>query len=41
MERLNKYFGEVFNRLDSEHVEGLQEYLTRCCSMDEEISFLW
>ena len=41
MERLNKYFGEVFNRLDSEHVEGLQEYLTRCCSMDEKIAFLW
>ena len=41
MERLNKYFGEVFNRLDHEHVEGLQEYLTRCCEMEENLSFLW
>ena len=41
MERLNKYFGEVFNRLDPEHVEGLQEYLTRCCEMEGNLSFLW
>ena len=41
MERLNRYFGEVFNRLDAEHVEGLQEYLMRCCSLDEPVSFLW
>ena len=41
MERLNRYFGEVFNRLDEEHVDGLREYLTRCCGMDEELSFLW
>lgn len=41
MERLNRYFGEVFNRLDDEHVQGLREYLTRCCGMGEEISFLW
>ena len=39
--RLNKYFGEVFNRLDDEHVKGLQEYLTRCCGMKDHISFLW
>ena len=24
LERLNRYFGEVFNRLDAEHVDGLQ-----------------
>ena len=41
MDRLNRYFGEVFNRLDGEHVDGLREYLTRCCGMDEELSFLW
>ena len=41
MQRLNKYFGEVFNRLDDEHVEGLQEYLIRCCDMEENLSFLW
>ena len=34
LERLNRYFGEVFNRLDTEHVDGLQEYLMRCCSLD-------
>lgn len=39
--RLNKYFGEVFNRLDDEHVKGLQEFLTRCCGMKDHISFLW
>ena len=41
LERLNRYFGEVFNRLDSEHVHGLREYLLRCCSLDEPVSFLW
>jgi hypothetical protein len=38
---LNRYFGEVFNRLDEEHVDGLREYLVRCCDMDEPVSFLW
>ena len=41
LERLNRYFGEVFNRLDAEHVDGLQEYLMRCCSLNEPVSFLW
>ena len=41
MERLNRYFGEVFNRLDGEHVAGLSEYLERCCDVNEPISFLW
>ncbi len=41
MDRLNRYFGEVFNRLDAEHVDGLQEFLKRCCHMEQNISFIW
>ena len=41
IERMNRYFGEVFNRLDAEHVAGLQEYLTLCCGLEEKIEFMW
>ncbi|MBT5281359.1 MAG: menaquinone biosynthesis protein [Euryarchaeota archaeon] len=41
IERMNRYFGEVFNRLDEEHVSGLQAYLTLCCGMTEELEFMW
>ena len=41
LSRLNRYFGEVFNRLDDEHVYGLEEFLRRCCGMEHPISFLW
>ena len=41
IERMNRYFGEVFNRLDEEHVLGLQAYLTLCCGMTEELEFMW
>ena len=41
IERMNRYFGEVFNRLDEEHVLGLQAYLTLCYGMTEELEFMW
>ena len=41
MERLNRYFGEVFNRLDDEHVDGLRQFLSNCCELKEMPSFLW
>ena len=41
IDRMNRYFGEVFNRLDPEHVSGLQEYLALCCGMEEKIEFMW
>ena len=40
-ERLNRYFGEVFNRLDSEHMEGLEQFLVDACGLDEGSTFAW
>ncbi len=31
--RLEKYFGEVFNRLDFPHIEGLNEFLSKACEV--------
>ena len=38
--RLEKYFGEVFNRLDRPHIEGLNEFLSKACDMPEGAEFL-
>jgi chorismate dehydratase len=40
-ERLNKYFGEVFNRLDQQHIDGLNLFLTEACGKTEFAEFLW
>ena len=39
-ERLEKYFGEVFNRLDEPHIEGLNEFLSKACDMPSGAEFL-
>jgi len=38
--RLEKYFGEVFNRLDKPHIEGLNEFLSKACDMPSGAEFL-
>lgn len=38
--RLEKYFGEVFNRLDKPHIEGLNEFLSKACDMPNGAEFL-
>jgi hypothetical protein len=40
-ERLNRYFGEVFNRLDPEHIQGLEQFLVDACNLTEGSSFAW
>ncbi len=40
-ERLDKYFGEVFNRLDQQHIDGLNLFLTAACGKIESAEFLW
>ncbi len=40
-ERLNQYFGEVFNRLDQQHIDGLNLFLTEACGKVESAEFLW
>ena len=40
-ERLEKYFGEVFNRLDEVHIEGLNQFLVQACNMPEGAKFLF
>jgi chorismate dehydratase len=41
IDRLNKYFGEVFNRLDQQHIDGLNLFLTEACGKTEFAEFLW
>jgi chorismate dehydratase len=38
--RLDKYFGEVFNRLDKPHIEGLNEFLSKACNVPTGAEFL-
>jgi hypothetical protein len=40
-DRLDRYFGEVFNRLDGEHIEGLEEFLVEACNLENGSSFAW
>lgn len=39
--RLDQYFGEVFNRLDSHHMEGLHRFLSEACDLLEPLEFAW
>lgn len=41
IDRLNQYFGEVFNRLDQQHIDGLNLFLTEACGKSEFAEFLW
>ena len=40
-ERLDQYYGEVFNRLNERHVEGLRAFLIEACELDGEPEFAW
>ena len=40
-ERLDQYYGEVFNRLDQHHLDGLYRFLKVACSMNQEPEFAW
>ena len=40
-DRLNRYFGEVFNRLDGEHKEGLEQFLVDACGLTQGSTFAW
>ena len=40
-ERLDQYYGEVFNRLNERHVEGLSAFLIEACELDGEPEFAW
>jgi chorismate dehydratase len=38
-ERLDQYYGEVFNRLNEHHLEGLFRFLTHACKLKDEPQF--
>ena len=41
VDRLERYFGEVINRMDPEDMDGLKQFLNSACLMDEEITMAW
>ena len=41
IERLDKYFKEVFNRLDANHIIGLNHFLTNACNLKDGATFIW
>ncbi len=41
IERLEKYFGEVINRVDSEDINGLRTFLKTACQVDEDLVLAW
>ena len=40
-ERLDRYFGEVFNRIDQEHLDGLNQFLVEACNLSSGAEFAW
>ena len=38
--RLDQYFGEVFNRLDDEHINGLNRFLKNACGLTQGAEFV-
>jgi predicted solute-binding protein len=40
-ERLDRYFGEVFNRLDDDHLAGLNQFLIEACELTAGAQFCW
>lgn len=40
-ERLDRYFGEVFNRLDEDHIAGLNQFLIEACELSTGAKFCW
>ena len=41
VDRLERYFGEVINRMDPEDMNGLKQFLNSACQMQEEITMAW
>ena len=41
VERLEKYFGEVINRVDAEDMKGLRKFLKNACKVDEDLILAW
>ena len=41
VERLERYFGEVINRMDSEDMDGLRLFLKTACGMNDEPVMAW
>ena len=40
-ERLDQYYGEVFNRLNQHHLDGLFCFLKQACNMPTDPEFAW
>jgi chorismate dehydratase len=40
-DRLDQYYGEVFNRLSPHHLDGLFRFLENACSMELKPEFAW
>jgi len=40
-QRLDKYYGEVFNRLNQHHLDGLFKFLSEACNMEDKPRFAW
>jgi predicted solute-binding protein len=40
-DRLDRYYGEVFNRLNQHHLDGLFRFLSEACGMAEPPRFAW
>ena len=41
IERLERYFGEVINRMDSEDMNGLTKFLSSACGLNESVELAW
>ena len=39
--RLERYFGEVINRIEDEDIAGLESFLTSACKMEKQITLAW
>ena len=40
-DRLDRYYGEVFNRLNQHHLDGLFRFLSQACGMIDDPRFAW
>ncbi len=41
VDRLERYFGEVINRMEPEDMTGLKQFLNSACQMQEDITMAW
>jgi|TARA_B100001540_G_scaffold161672_1_gene143042 chorismate dehydratase len=41
IERLERYFGEVINRMDPEDMTGLEQFLNNACQMQDKVKMAW